>query len=346
MAGAQPRRILAMDIGGGTQDIVIYEEGKTPENFIQLVLPSPTAIVADRIKKITAAQKGLHLSGTIMGGGRCVKAIKEHLKAGLPVTAAEEAAKTVKDDLEKVKSLGIAIKDSPVEGYAVVETKDVDLETLGKVLELYHLDLPQEVAVAVQDHGEAPPGMSNRNFRFAHWKRFIQGGGMIFDLSYINPPDYLTRMRAVKKAVPQALVLDTCSAAIWGALEDELIRGKLDENIVLVNIGNQHTFAALLKGRRIYGIFEHHTRLLDPPKLFALLEKLRSKELTHEEVFEDGGHGCHIAQDAPGGGFDFVGVTGPGRSLAKGFGFHMVNPHGNMMVAGCFGLIRAAKSRR
>jgi uncharacterized protein (DUF1786 family) len=345
MENTQPRRILAIDIGGGTQDIVIYEEGKSPENFIQLVLPSPTSIVADRIKKITAAQKGLHLSGTIMGGGRCVRAIKKHLKAGFPVTAEEEAAKTVKDDLERVKNLGIVIKDSPPEDYQVVETKDVDLETLRKVLELYHTDLPQEVAIAVQDHGEAPPGMSNRNFRFEHWKSFIQGGGMIYNLAYLTPPDYLTRMKAVKKTVPQALVMDTCSAAILGSFEDELVQSKLEESVVLVNIGNQHTFAALVNGERIYGIFEHHTRLLDSQKLFALIKKLRRKELTHEEIFADGGHGCYIAQDSPESDFNFVGVTGPRRSLAQGLGFHMVNPHGNMMVAGCFGLIEAAKNR-
>lgn len=345
MQNTQTRKILAMDIGGGTQDIVIYEEGKSPENFIQLVLPSPTSIVADRIKEITAAQKGLHLSGTIMGGGRCVRAIKKHLKAGFPVTAEEEAAKTVKDDLEKVKNIGIVIKESPPKGYQVVETKDVDLEILKKALALYHVELPQEVAVAVQDHGEAPPGMSNRHFRFEHWKNFIQSGGKIFDLSYLNPPDYLTRMKAIKKTVPHALVMDTCSAAIWGSFGDELVQSKLEESIVLVNIGNQHTFAVLIKEQRIYGLFEHHTRLLDSKKLFTLIGKLRGKELTHKEVFEDGGHGCYIAQDIP-GDFDFVGVTGPRRSLAQGLGFHMVNPHGNMMVAGCFGLIEAAKNRR
>ena len=345
MQSNQPRKILAIDIGGGTQDIVIYEEGESPENFVQLILPSPTAIVADRIEEITRAQQGLHLSGTLMGGGRCVRAIKSHLKAGFPVTAEEEAAKTIKDDLEKVKEFGIVIKESPPEGYEVVETKDVDLETLGKALALYRVDLPPEVAVAVQDHGEAPPGVSNRYFRFEHWKNFIQEGGLIFDLGYLNPPDYLTRMKAVKKTVPHALVMDTCAAAILGSFGDETVKSKQGESIVLVNIGNQHTFATLIKGYRIYGIFEHHTGLLDARKLAALIEKLRRKVLTHEEVFEDGGHGCYIAQDAP-DNYVFVGVTGPRRSLAQGLGFHMINPYGNMMVTGCFGLVETVKNRK
>lgn len=341
MQMAKHDRILALDIGGGTQDIVIYEEGKSPENFIQLILPAPTSIVADKIKEVTAAQKGLHLAGTIMGGGRCVRAIKEHLEAGLPVSAAEEAAKTVRDDLEKVKQSGIAITETPPAGYQIVETKDVDLESLKKALAFYRVELPSGVAVAVQDHGEAPPGMSNRYFRFEHWKSFIQGGGEISGLAYLNPPDYLTRMKAVKKTVPQALVMDTCSAAIWGSFGDEIVENRLKEGLMLVNIGNQHTFAVLIKGQRIYGLFEHHTRLLNSQKLFTLIKKMREKKLTHAEVFADRGHGCYLEPNIP-GSFDFVGVTGPKRALAQELGFHMVNPHGNMMVTGCFGLIEAA----
>ncbi len=343
MQDKQPRKILAIDIGGGTQDIVIYEEGESPENFIQMVLPSPTAIIAEKIKKVTAKQKGLHLTGTIMGGGRSVRAIYNHLKAGLPVTATEEAAKTIDDDLEKVEKDGIQIKGSPPQGYKVIETKDIDLEMYRKTLALYHVDLPQELAVAIQDHGHSP-GVSDRHFRFQHWKKFIQDGGNITDLAYVNPPEYLTRMKALKKTVPHALIMDTCAAAIWGSFEDELVQSKQKENIVLVNVGNQHTFAVLIKGERIYGLFEHHTRLLNPEKLLMLIEKLRRKELTHEEVFEDRGHGCYIAPDTP-EGFGFTGITGPRRSLAQKLGYHMINPHGNMMVTGCFGLIEAAKTR-
>src|SRR5712691_990290 len=33
-------RVLAIDVGAGTQDILIYESDKTPENCFKLVLPS------------------------------------------------------------------------------------------------------------------------------------------------------------------------------------------------------------------------------------------------------------------------------------------------------------------
>ena len=35
-------RILAIDVGAGTQDILIYEEGQPIENCVKLVLPSWT----------------------------------------------------------------------------------------------------------------------------------------------------------------------------------------------------------------------------------------------------------------------------------------------------------------
>lgn len=345
MSEKDGRKILAIDIGGGTQDIIVYEEGENPENFIQLVLPSPTRLIAEKIRKATEAKTGVHLRGTIMGGGSSVRALKEHISAGFSVTAEVEAAKTVKDDLERVKEYGIEIREDSPDGYTVVETKDVDLKTLKQVFDLYHIELPQEIAVAVQDHGDAPRGKSNRDFRFEYWKEFIRGGGSIFDLAFLTPPDFFTRMKAVQSTIPGVLVMDTCSAAVWGSLADETVKSKLNEGAMLINIGNQHTFAALLKESRIFGLFEHHTRVLTTEKLSYLVDKLCKKELTHQEVFNDGGHGCYIAQDTP-PGFDFIGVTGPQRHLAQGLGYHMVNPHGDMMMTGCFGLIEAAKSKK
>lgn len=338
------RKILAMDIGGGTQDIILYEEGKSPENFVKMVLPSPTSIVAKRIKQATREKKHVHLTGTIMGGGRCTRAIREHLQQGLPVTAEPEAARTIKDDLAEIEKMGVVLRETaPVgEDVTAIQMKDVDLEALQQALEPFLVELPREVAVAVQDHGEAPPGTSNRIFRFEYWQNFLQEGGSLFDLAYYSPPDRMTRMKAVQKTVPGALVMDTCAAAIRGSLLDESIRREHQKGVVLVNIGNQHTFAALTKEHRIFGLFEHHTRLLSPEKLFHLIGKLRRLELTHEEIFEDGGHGCSILPETP-LSFNFVGITGPRRCLAQDLGYHPVNPHGDMMMTGCFGLLEAVK---
>ena len=43
----------------------------------------------------------------------------------------------------------------------------------------------------------------------------------------------------------------------------------------MVNVGNAHTFAALVRGDRLFGIYEHHTGLLSPEKLSDHLERFQ-----------------------------------------------------------------------
>lgn len=41
-------KILAIDIGAGTQDILFYDDEKELENSIKLVLPSPPIIIVEK----------------------------------------------------------------------------------------------------------------------------------------------------------------------------------------------------------------------------------------------------------------------------------------------------------
>lgn len=341
MENSRQKKILALDIGGGTQDILVYESWKNPENLTKLVLPSPTVIIGRRIKQATEKQLPLYLTGTVMGGGKTSRAVREHLGKGLPVYAVPGAAKTIYDDLRKVEALGIILTDEPpAEPFYHVDMKDLDLDTLQRVLQFYDIEMPADVAVAVQDHGESPPGMSNRLFRFHHWETFLRQGGKLEKLAYRTPPAYLTRMQAVQLEKPGAMVMDTCAAAIQGALLDPAVKQELSRGVVVVNMGNQHTFAALIKEQRILGLFEHHTHLMTGEKLFKMVNKLRNGELDHEEVFADGGHGCSISPDLT-GTFKFVSVTGPRRCIAGDLNYHGANPFGDMMMTGCYGLVKA-----
>ena len=45
-------KILAIDVGTGTQDILIYDDEKELENSIKLVLPSPHLYISQQIKEI------------------------------------------------------------------------------------------------------------------------------------------------------------------------------------------------------------------------------------------------------------------------------------------------------
>ncbi|MHB1007359.1 MAG: DUF1786 domain-containing protein [Chloroflexota bacterium] len=337
--------ILAIDVGAGTQDILLYEAGKPVENCVQLILPSPTVILAQRVRAATREGLPLCLTGNTMGGGPVTWAVREHLSAGHPVYATPEAAATLHDSLAEVERLGVRIVDEPPSDCHALRLYDVDLPTLAASLAPYGVELPESVAVAVQDHGYAPT-TSNRLFRFHHWRRFVEEGGDIADLLYEDPPAYLTRMQAVQRDAPGAYVMDTGAAAIWGALCDEAVAARREEGVVIVNVGNAHTIAVLLRGKKVEGLFEHHTGTINGAKLDGYLAKLRAGTLTHDEIFADGGHGAYIS---PGyersDGFAFVAVTGPNRQLAAGKGHHFAVPYGDMMLAGCFGLVFAVLAR-
>jgi len=181
-------------------------------------------------------------------------------------------------------------------------------------------------------------------FRFQLWREFVEGGGEMLDLVYREPPPCYTRMLAVQRDAPGAVMMDTGPAALWGIVEDERAALHQDEGFIAVNLGNQHTLGVLVRRERILGLFEHHTRSMDAAKLVGLVDRLRDGTLTNEEVYEDHGHGAFVSPDyVPGVGFDFVAVTGPRRGMAADLGYHFAAPHGDMMLTGCFGLVTATR---
>src|ERR1700682_6730956 len=109
---ARPR-ILTIDVGTGTQDILVLEAGSVIENAVQLIMPSPTALLAERVKQATRGRVDLGLTGVTMGGGPDHWAVEAHLKAGLKVYATPDAARTFDDDLERVATMGVRIVESP-----------------------------------------------------------------------------------------------------------------------------------------------------------------------------------------------------------------------------------------
>lgn len=96
-------KLLAIDVGMGTQDILLYDSQENIENCFKMVLPSQTRIIARRIIEETCSKKDIVLTGETMGGGPCYAAVKKHLEANLAVFATEKAALTLNDDLEKTR---------------------------------------------------------------------------------------------------------------------------------------------------------------------------------------------------------------------------------------------------
>jgi uncharacterized protein (DUF1786 family) len=339
---SNPKQLLAIDVGAATQDIFLYEKGKPPENCLKMVVPSRTMTVARRIREVTEAKQPIFLKGNLMGGGACVEAIKGHLRAGLQAYATPLAAKSIRDNPAEVLEMGVKIVEDGPDDAVPIDLRDIDLPSLRQALSLFDVALPEQFAIAVQDHGECLDG-SNRRFRFAYWERFIMEGGELEALIYKEPPLFLTRMRAIQRDVPGALVMDTGAAAMWGVFCDQKVFRRRQEGVVVVNIGNSHTLGALVQDRRVWGLFEHHTARMTPAKLEDYIDRLRQARLSDKEIYADGGHGCLIHPSLLQGLlFNFVTITGPNRHLASNSGYYFAVPYGDMMLTGCFGLLAAA----
>jgi len=316
-------------------------------------LPSPTQIVASKIRRATAAGRPVLLTGRIMGGGPCAWAAESHLKAGYQVYASPDAARTFDDELEKVERMGVRIvADDDTQGPSVAERivmRDFDLAAIARALDGFGVDLDlAAVAVAVFDHGNAPPGVSDRVFRFEYIAETVARNDLTaFAYRREDIPDRLTRMRAVAEDAPHdvpTLVMDTGPAAIAGALEDPVLRSRA--RALVANLGNFHTLAFHLDEGRVLGPFEHHTGELSRAKLERYLDQLADGSISNAEVFADMGHGALVVGSAaqrP----EFLAITGPRRALLDGSAFrpYLAVPHGDMMLAGCYGLLRAVAQR-
>lgn len=359
-------RILAADIGTGTQDILLFDSEKEPENSLLMVMPAPTRIIAEKIRKATRERKAIVLTGNIMGGGPSAFAVRAHLKAGFPVYATEQAALTIHDSIEKVKTFGIRIvSEEEVKQFACegeektdavnIVMQDFDPKSVSSALSAFGVSMPENYAVAVQDHGNAPE-KSNRVYRFELFREFIDRGGKLENFVFTPEeiPEAFTRMKAqadsLLKSVGtpeiRSVFMDTGPAAIFGALTDP---AAIQPSIV-VNIGNGHTLGALVLENRITALFEHHSSSMNPEKLQDYIIRLADGSLGFDEVFADGGHGAYIKEAV---GFEQVRsimVTGPKRQMLEKLSesglrkeisnkLHFAAPFGSMMLSGCFGLL-------
>jgi uncharacterized protein (DUF1786 family) len=354
-------RVLAVDIGTGTQDALLFDSAEPIENAVQLVLPSPTLVIARRIRAATAAGVAIALDGTIMGGGPCAWATEDHIRAGLAVYATPDAARTFDDDLTRVEAMGARLVDPAdiaglvARGAQRITMRDFDPAAILAALAGFGVD-PQvdALCVAVFDHGNAPPGYSDRRFRFDYLAERLAAGGRrnlaAFGFLREAVPESMTRLRAAAASPGGALAdlpllaMDTGPAAALGALEDAAVRAAAQGGgALVVNVGNFHTLAFHLADGAVAGLLEHHTGELTDARLAALLGRLAAGALTNAEVFESQGHGALTLEAA--GAPLLCAVTGPRRQKlapeAIPWPLRTPAPHGDMMLTGCYALLRA-----
>jgi uncharacterized protein (DUF1786 family) len=359
--GSEKMKILAIDIGAGTEDILLFDsQKKNIENCIKLVLPSPTQVFATKVREATIQSENLFVKGDIIGGGAFSFALREHIEKGLQVMMTEKAAYTIRNDLDEVKQLGIEIareeneaKDFNGETLMIEEINlnqlQVFLEGLGETLT--DVDV---VAMAVQDHGVFPKGINNRKFRIQKMIDLLKESPKPETLAFKEAeiPSCFLRMKsaaqASKRQLPKAevLLMDTSPDAILGCLKDPLAEEA--DPVIAVNLGNGHTMAAILSNGEIVGMLEHHTRLLNSQKIERLLVDFANGFLTDEEVFNDGGHGLFFLAAHPGfSRIEEIVATGPNRNVLSQtkLAVHFAAPAGDVMMTGPLGLVEAAKIR-
>ena len=357
-------RILNVDIGTGTQDIFLYDSRLDLENGYKLVVPSPTMIIHRKLTESTRRGDSVLLYGEIMGGGPSAWAAEAHTRAGLPIYATPEAAKTLNDDLDAVREVGITLVSEDEarrlpDSVRRIQLADFDFAAIRRSFELYGVMLEDlaAIAVAVFDHGDAPPGYSDRQFRFDYLDERIRAVNRLSAFAFLadDAPPIMTRLRAVAASVRSwenrqihdvpLVVMDTAPAAVLGATFDPRVARR--ERALIANVGNFHTLAFRLGPGGIEGLFEHHTGLIDLIRLEALLVRLADGSLRHADVFDDHGHGALVYSPNPlllSDSEDFgVVVTGPRRGLMNDSGLrpYFAVPFGDMMITGCFGLLAA-----
>jgi uncharacterized protein (DUF1786 family) len=349
-------QILTVDIGTGTQDILLFDSDRAPENCLKLVMPSPTLLIGEQIKRATAARLPLLIQGVVMGGGPAGWAVEAHRRAGLRVLATPAAATTFNDDLDQVqRDLGVEIiSDEAARGlraspdYAHILFRDFDYGAIRQAFAAFGFDLrPDALALAVFDHGAAPPDVSDRQFRMDYLVERLRHDRRLSTFAFraADVPPIMTRLAALAQtAVEQAglpvIVMDTAPAAILGAHDDPVVAAHPDA--LVANVGNFHTLAFQFRDGQFVRLFEHHTGLLTPATLAGWLRALADGRIRHAAIFADHGHGALALDDAP-AALDFVAVVGPRQAMAQDAGlpiYHAV-PHGDQMLTGCFGLLRA-----
>ena len=85
LAAAGP--ILSLDIGSGTQDVLLALPGERAENWPRFVLPSPALGIADRIREFDVSSATVELAAVAVGveGARIAKSMSFKLADDAPI---------------------------------------------------------------------------------------------------------------------------------------------------------------------------------------------------------------------------------------------------------------------
>lgn len=348
-------RILMVDIGAGTMDVLCYDTDT--DLHYKAVVKSPVRCVAEA----AAAKSGdLLVTGCEMGGGPVTKVLRERAKTD-DVVISVSAAATLHHNSEFVKSWNIRIIEDKAadelradDRYWELTLADIETQRLQQIVDGFGVPFSfQAVAVCAQDHGVPPAGVSHLDFRHNLFKARLDDNPYPHTLLFKadEVPAEMNRLSSIAASAcrlpaEEVYVMDSGMAAILGASRD--VRAKDRDNIFILDVATSHTVGAALSGDELAGFFEYHTVDITLERLEALLLDLGQGNLNHRQILSEGGHGAYVRNAIGFGDDDVIIATGPKRRLVENSRLPIVfgAPFGDNMMTGTVGMLEAVRRRK
>ncbi|MHA2224942.1 MAG: DUF1786 family protein [Candidatus Hodarchaeales archaeon] len=360
-------KVLAIDVGKGTEDIFYYNPERKLENSVQIVKPSRAHLLRQQLDNHLRKDYDIFVKGTIMGGEPWhIPLYKIAQTPGRDVIMTPEAAHSLRYDSDQVTHRGVKILEKlPYNLYSnvvTIESYDIDYQWYGKFFKGLEIDIFSEcnvILIACQEHGyPGPNGGSAREFRMKEcYQRFLDSSpeltSLMFERSEI--PDFAWRLKANATLAQQffpsskVFVMDSSPAVILGTMLDPIVP---EGEKTVINIGNGHTLVMILdQNWKVLAICEHHTGNLTTSKIDTLLEKLFSNKLSNELILRQGGHGFYQRiPEIPINATENIVVLGPNRKLLQESQFFNFitwsHPLGSMMLSGPAGLLKTYEFKK
>lgn len=360
-------RILAIDVGKGTEDLYYFEPNQNLENGIQVIRPSRAHLLRKRLQAQLNDSTNLYFNGTVMGGEPWHIPLYQIAQSpDREVIMTPQSARSLRYKLEQVTSQGVVVQDQLPAGdkdTVRIETFDIDFDWIGhffRGLEVDIFDTTDVLLIACQEHGyPGPEPISVREFRIQEmYRQYLDRSPYLESLMFHQDeiPGFAWRFQAnverARQFFPNAqiYIMDSSPAVILGSMLDPVTPTGVK---TVINLGNGHTLVMILDEKwEILAIWEHHTGIFrsNPAKLDAYLKKLFSNRLNHKFVLQHGGHGYYQrVPEIPATAAEHIVVLGPNRSLIQSSRFNdailWVHPLGSMMLAGPAGLLKTYEAR-
>ncbi|MEJ5357403.1 MAG: DUF1786 family protein [Desulfobacterales bacterium] len=341
-------RILCLDVGAGTLDILWVDTEREPP--LKAVVASPVRTIAERAERLPG---DLLVTGGEMGGGPVTEVLRRRA-ASHRVRITREAAATLHHDPQVVHGWGLEVIDAAEaeslrRGRSVshLVLADIEVERIRRIVEGFGVPFAFDfVALCLQDHGVPPAGASHLDFRHRLYRAPLEAGRPLHELLWRpgEVPTALNRLRtAVEDArrIPaeQVYAMDSGLAAVAGAALDP--RAPLDRPFLVLDIATSHTVCAAREREELCALVEIHTRDLAPARLEELIRRTAAGDLDHDGVVAQGGHGAYLRRAAGEAALGCILATGPKRRLAAGIRFPVLwgAPFGDNLMTGCAGLL-------